>query len=105
LLNIFNDCFFPIAALVYYNNAIDLQKGIFPEALQNAGHIYDQLGEFNQSLNFHRLSVVHARSIDFKISAIVNVVLVELKLMKAKGKDELQRLIALLGNNFQFLNS
>lgn len=81
----------------YYENALRIHFP-FPEAHQNLANTYESKGDYISALKHHHLSVLYAKTLPFKAAAIVNAVLAELKLLDVRRKDDLIRLLSLLGD-------
>ena len=83
-------------AIQQYNEALLIYES-FPEAHQNLANLYDSIAEDWKALHHHKLSVAYSRSAAFKASAIINVVLTEVKLIGVRKKERLTELLGLLG--------
>jgi predicted O-linked N-acetylglucosamine transferase (SPINDLY family)/tetratricopeptide (TPR) repeat protein len=69
----------------------------FPEAHQNVGHLYETQQDLATARWHHQQSITYASSESFNASAIVNLVLLDLKTMPIKSLLFLQPLSDLLG--------
>jgi predicted O-linked N-acetylglucosamine transferase (SPINDLY family)/tetratricopeptide (TPR) repeat protein len=69
----------------------------FPEAHQNLGHLYETQHDLATARWHHQQSITYASSESFNASAIVNLVLLDLKTMPIKSLLFLQPLSDLLG--------
>eukprot|EP01032_Pedospumella_encystans_P010712 gene10712-12498_t len=67
----------------------------FPEAHQNLGHLYETQKNFERTKYHHAMSIRHASSAEFNATAIVNLVLLEMRtnVMDLTRLHELSRIL------------